>query len=94
MTTITLQGHIYASQASYESTPRYYFAKYDMSKHGEYAQVCQHTITAEIPEDFDIRPGLVEALKAEKSKILGEAQAKATAIEERISKLLALPNHG
>lgn len=95
MATITIEGHIYAAQTDYAVEPQFGFYDYDVSKYREgTVQVCHHTINFELPAGFDPRPGMIESLKAEKAKILGEAEAMANAIEERISKLLALPNYG
>lgn len=92
MATIQIHGHIYAEQRSWEKELHFSFASYDMRKYQECAQVVPHTITAEVPDDFDPRPDMVESLRNEQKKILAEAQVKANAIEERISKLLCLEN--
>lgn len=47
-------------------------------------------VTFEVPDDWDPRPGMVEALRAEKAELLAQAQLKASQIEERINSLLAI----
>lgn len=95
MATMTIEGHIYAAQTDYAVEPQFGFYDYDVSKYREgTVQVCPYTISFELPAGFDPRPGMIESLKAEKAKILAEAQAKATAIEERISKMLAITYKG
>jgi len=55
-----------------------------------YTLVGTATITVEIADESAIYAAKVESLKAAKTQILAEAQAKATAIEGEIQKLLSI----
>lgn len=55
-----------------------------------YTLVGPATITVEIADKSAIYAAKVESLKAAKKQVLAEAQAKATAIEGEIQKLLAI----
>lgn len=61
----------------------------DMADEG-YTKVGTATIELEIFDDKTVLANAVEALKAEKSKVLAEAQAKATRLDEKIQNLLAI----
>jgi len=52
--------------------------------------VMPHSFEVEIPDDFDPREKQVEALRAEKKKLMAEFQARCTEIEKQISQLTAL----
>lgn len=61
----------------------------DMAPHG-YCFVGDCTITLEMGDEKKLIENKVDALKAEKARVLGDAQAKATSIESKIQKLLAI----
>ena len=52
--------------------------------------VKEHTITVEVPDDFDPRPQQVAALEAEKQKARAEFQKRITEIDRQIQSLLAI----
>jgi hypothetical protein len=52
--------------------------------------VREHSFTAEVPADFDPRPGMVEALQAKKRQLQAEFTKSVTDIERQISELQAL----
>lgn len=52
--------------------------------------VKEHTITVEVPDDFDPRPQQVAALEAEKQKARAAFQARITEIDRQIQSLLAI----
>ena len=52
--------------------------------------VQEHTITVEVPDDFDPRPQQVAALEAEKQKARAAFQARITEIDRQIQSLLAI----
>ncbi len=55
-----------------------------------YTFVGNATITVEVQDDRAIVDNKVEALRAQKAKVLGDAHAAATALESKIQKLLAI----
>lgn len=61
----------------------------DMAEEG-YTKVGIATIELELFDDKTVLANAVEALRAEKSKVLAEAQAKATRLDEKIQNLLAI----
>lgn len=51
-------------------------------------------VVVTLDDDDTVRENLVDSLRKEKSKVLAEAQAKATQIEDRIQSLLAISWNG
>lgn len=60
----------------------------------EHIPVFEHSFDVQVPADFDPRPGLVEALQAEKRKVEAEFAKRVTDIERQISELQALEFNG
>lgn len=56
--------------------------------------VREHTMTVDVPADFDPRHGMVESLQAKKRKLQADFHDRVTAIEREISKLQALEFDG
>lgn len=52
--------------------------------------VCQQEVEVDIPDEFDIRSGLVANLEEEKRKVQAEFQARVTAINAKIQSLIAI----
>ena len=52
--------------------------------------VKEHSITFDVPNDFDPRPQQVKALEAEREKVRAEMSARITEINGRIQSLLAI----
>lgn len=65
----------------------YRFTDIDFS---EGIKVKPHTLTVEVPADFDPRPGLVQGLEAKRRQLQAEFTKRVTEIEAEISKLQAL----
>lgn len=57
-----------------------------------YVLAAPHTIEAEIPDDFDPRPGMVEALRKERQEAERAFAARVMEIDRRINSLLAIEN--
>lgn len=68
------------------------FSNFDMS--GQWTRIGEATITVEVPDENEIKQGMVESLKAERERVLADAQAKANEIEEKIQNLLAITWNG
>lgn len=91
MATITLKGFIFASQKEWQAEPEYSFATYERDLYlKELVRVCPHEFTVDIPEDFDVRPGLVANLERQKQKLMADFQARVTEINGQIRSLLAI----
>lgn len=72
--------------------PVFEFCRVDLSAHG-YVMVGPQEVEFDIPDNFDPRAGMIDALKTEKTTVLAKAQAEADKIDWKIGKLLALEHH-
>jgi hypothetical protein len=91
MATITIEAFVTYEKWDWEDKPSYRIHADDMSTCGTaYVTIRKQAFMVEIPDDFDPRPLQIQALRKEKSKVLAEAEAKATNIEEQIQRLLCL----
>ncbi|TCK87327.1 hypothetical protein [Paraburkholderia sp. BL9I2N2] len=89
---VIVEGFIIAKQDEWMEEPEFIFREYDSSKYSSDPQVMvkPHTIEFEIPDGFDIRPGLVESLEQEKQKLMAAVQSRITEINAKIQSLLAI----
>lgn len=88
---ITLTGFIFASQESWQANPEYSFATYERDLYSkDLVRVCPHEFTVEIPDGFDLRPGMIANLEREKKQLMAEFQARVTAIDKQIQEYLAI----
>lgn len=85
----TITGFITYTPNSYGIEEKFDFFPFEMKAAG-YITVMPYSFEVEIPDDFDSRAVQVEALKAEKKKLMADFQARCTAIEKQISELTAL----
>lgn len=85
----TINGGIYRCQHTYSDDHYYAFFGFDASDESR-VKVMDHTIEVEIPDDFDPRPAMVEALEARKKVITAEFYARVNEINGKIQSLLAL----
>jgi len=74
-----------------ETEPTFRLYPFDMSRHG-CALIGERTVEVDVPEEFDPKPALINALREEQAEIRAEAQGKVNRIEERIQSLLCLEN--
>ena len=82
--------HIHHNQYSWEQTGDYtvYSCKLDDTEQRTY--VCEQEIEIEVPDNYDPRAQKIEALQAQKEKIMADYQKTVTEINARISKLQAI----
>jgi len=87
---VTTTVHIYNSQYSWETTPRFsvYSLKIDDSEHMTY--VGAQEIEVEVPDSYDPRAQKIAALEKQRQKIMADYQKTVNEINERISKLQAI----
>ena len=85
----TITGYIVATQYSWESKPSFTFQWYE-PKQKDTVIVCPHSFDFDVPDNFDIRPGMVTNLERERQKVRADFQARITEIEKEISKLTAI----
>lgn len=86
---VTIKGAIYAVKYDWSDRIFHMFKDYEPTSN-EYVKVCDHEFMVEIPDDFDMRPGLVANLEEEKRKLQADFQARVTAINAQIQSLLAI----
>lgn len=88
---VTAKGFLHWHQDRWMESPEFVVHAHDFSKYDPtYVAIRPVETEFEIPDDFDPRPQQIDALRQEKSRILGEAQAKANNIEEQIQRLLCI----
>jgi len=88
---VTIKGIIHWRKYPWKDETEYIFNEFDMSDCGpHYVPMFEHQFEVEIPDDFDPTPQMIAALKAEKRKILADANVKANNIDEQIQKLLCI----
>ena len=86
---VTIKGHIAVQKCKYSGEVRYQYFSHDMSDIG-FVKVMDYPIEVEIPDDFDPRPQQVDALNAEKKKLLAAPSGRLIQIEQEISELTCL----
>jgi hypothetical protein len=87
---LTIQGHIYAQQNSWDTKPHFTFFDFEAN---DWVPVVAHEITIEVPDNFDIRPGMIAKLEKEKEDIKAAFAARITEINSHIQSLLAIENN-
>lgn len=93
--TITLNGFIVFDQfqhslpSCYPEGP-YVFRHYAPDASSKDVMVQPHSITVDVPADFDPRPQMVKALEAQKAKAAADYQKTVTAINRQINELQAI----
>lgn len=97
----TIKAHVHAKQVQRYSSDTQKFHEgiewevypFDMSQSGsDRVNVGVQEMEIDVPEGFDIRVGLVGNLEREKKRLMGEFQARVTAIDSQIQKYLAIDN--
>jgi hypothetical protein len=67
------------------------FKFFDYTPNGkEFVKVADHTVTVDVPDDFDPRSLMVQSLEQEKQKLTAAFQARITEINGQIQNLLAI----
>jgi hypothetical protein len=97
---VTINGYVHARQTKtycaqtneFAASLEYQIFPFDMSKHSssDKVLVCEREIEIEIPDNFDIRGGLVKNLEREKRNAAVEYQKRVTELNEQIQSLLAI----
>lgn len=88
---VTIEAFVTYHKYEWEQEPTYTLDCSDMSTVSpDYVTIRKQAFEVDLPDDFDPRPLQIEALRKEKVKVLAEAAAKATNIEEQIQRLLCL----
>ncbi|AST86247.1 hypothetical protein CIG66_07125 [Ralstonia pseudosolanacearum] len=91
MKTIEIKGHIFLRNTRYGIEPNFTFFGFDASQTDpDYIKVCDHTINAEVPDDFDPREAQIASLEKQREKVRAELGRRITEINDQIAKLQAL----
>lgn len=89
---VQIKGFILAGP-DYHGELVYSFADYDRSQFDNgLVKVREHTFEADVPDEFDPRPGMIANLKREKQRVLAECAAQVTELDGRIQSLQAIEN--
>ena len=86
---VVLKQYVHSRRCEYTGKLSYHLFVAEMSEYG-YVMVNEQEITIDIPDDFNPVASEIEMLRAAKQKIQAEAQVKANAIEDQISKLSSI----
>ena len=81
---------LYHVQSKWDKEVRYQIYSIENLSDSEYTLVGPVMAECEVPDNFDPRPGKIDALKAERTKLRAELGAKLVDIERQISELLAI----
>lgn len=91
---VIVEGYIIARQDRWMKEPEFMFREYDASaypsEHEAKVLVGRHTVEFDVPDAFDMRPGIVANLEKEKEKLKAAFQARITEINAQIQSLLAI----
>jgi hypothetical protein len=96
---VTLKGFIIANKSkrydaktgAYVDHISYSFSQFDSSKYdANDVVVREQSFEADVPDDFDPRPGIVANLEREKQKITADFQARVTELNAQIQSALAI----
>jgi hypothetical protein len=90
---VSVSGFILASQEAWQQEPEFIFREYDASKYGSQDKVLvkEHTIEFDVPDNFDMRPGLVANLEAKKKALQAEFTARINEITRQINEIIEMP---
>lgn len=90
MKTITIKGGVYTRPLAHAGDhPFFAFFSFSPVDSG-YLKICDHTITVEVPPDFDPRAAEVKALEAKREALRKEFAESVRKIDQRINSLLAI----
>jgi len=91
---VTLTGYVIAEQNSWDTEPKLHIWPFNIAgpQSPERVFITQQDFEVEIPDDFDIRVGLVENLRKKKEKAMADFQAMVTEIDRQIAQHLAISN--
>lgn len=86
-----IKAFLHYHKYEWQAEPQYQINGCDMKGSGpNYVLIREQEFEVDIPDDFDPRPIQIETLRAEKTKIIAECEAKKTNIDEQIQRLLAI----
>ncbi|MEL6237051.1 MAG: hypothetical protein AAFO57_00280 [Pseudomonadota bacterium] len=91
MKTIEISGHIFTRTDRFSVEPDFIFFAFDASQTDpSYVKVCDHKISAELPDDFDHRTAQVASLEKQREAVRAALGKRINEINDQIAKLQAL----
>lgn len=91
---VEIKGFIVAQQYPWEDKPVFTYTGYDPENVGSsLVKVMEHSFEIDIPDNFDVRPGLVASLNKKKEEINLEFAKRVREIDDQINSLLAIENN-
>jgi hypothetical protein len=93
---IKIEGSIYFDPTHFkyggEIMPKWRFCNSKEPNFCDYVLVVPHTVEAEVPDDFDPRPGMVEALHQQRKEAERAFADRVMEIDRQINNLLSIEN--
>jgi hypothetical protein len=91
---VTIKGCVVFGKYDWDHGGKPGFKFFDYDPVGkDHVKVADHTVTVDVPDDFDPRSLMVQSLEQEKQRLTATFQARITEINGQIQNLLALENH-
>lgn len=88
---VTIRGAVVFGKYDWDHGSKPSFKFFDYQPTGaEHVKVADHTITVDVPDEFDPRPLIVQSLEREKEKLTAAFQARVTEINSQIQNVLAI----
>lgn len=91
---ITVDGFIVASQYRWERKPHFTWFPFEPTVDHDSVTVKPHSITFEVPDDFDMRPHRIQALVKRKVELREKLAVDVEKIDQEIQSLSAITNEG
>jgi hypothetical protein len=82
--------NIFYTQYAWEEKGNYEVLSFKPEDSDQRTYICKQEIEIEVPDNYDPRAQKIEALQAQKLKIMADYQKTVTEINARISKLQAI----
>jgi hypothetical protein len=91
MATVQIEAYVTLTKYDWEEKPRYTLDCCDMSEHNTDAiTLRKQTFDVEVPDEFDTRLARIDNLRKKQRKVMAEAVAAQTELEEQIQRLLCI----
>ena len=86
----TIKGYVTYEKPKWATKPRIDFWTVKPERVDGLVVIKEHSFEVDIPDDFDPRPGMVDALRKQEAQARSEFQARITDIHRQISELQAI----
>lgn len=89
----TFELFLSAKQEDWQTEPSFNVFQNEMQDYG-YVTVSKFSIDVEIPDDFDIRQPMIDALEVQRKKAMADFEMLMAAIEGKIASLRCIEHKG